>query len=156
MAKKKKKVKAVAKKPAKGGPKKWVPTEADLKNIASWYGMGLTKEQCAIKLGISHETLFKRQNDMPEISEAFRKGKADVDNMVISKLYEKIHKEGSERLIMFHAKARMGWRDNDEVKPTTINNNTIVVENMLNASEEDLAKLLKQIPKGVIDDGKEK
>lgn len=53
----------------------WRPKRADLHMIEEMAEKGLTLKSIAIKLGLSSETLLRRQQDVPEIREAYETGK---------------------------------------------------------------------------------
>ena len=82
----------MAKKKGKGGARgkyaAWI-TEEGLVLLEGWARDGLTNEQIAQQIGINPDTLYTWIKRFPEISEALKKGKAVVDNMVENALLKR-------------------------------------------------------------------
>jgi transposase-like protein len=92
-----------------------------LEVIEGWARDGLTDEQIAEKMGISHDTFYKYKKRYPEFSEALKKGKQVVDREVENKLlkralgyeYEEVKKE------LVDGEMRVTEIKTKEVKPDT-------------------------------------
>jgi hypothetical protein len=79
---------------------------ADVENYAQF----LNAEQIADTMGISHVTFIEIRNRQPEVSLAYKKGKAKTVGFVISKLIKKI-KEGDVTAMIFYLKTQAGWSE---------------------------------------------
>lgn len=73
---------------AKGKYEKWLEPDG-LLLLQSWARDGLTDEQIAGNMGISHTTLYEWRKKYPNISEALKKGKEVVDVEVENALYKR-------------------------------------------------------------------
>ena len=73
---------------AKGKYEKWLEPDS-LLLLQSWARDGLTDEQIAGNMGISHTTLYEWRKKYPNISEALKKGKEVVDVEVENALYKR-------------------------------------------------------------------
>ena len=63
----------------------WI-TEDGLKRINSWARDGLTNAQIAYNIGIVEATLYRWQNEYPEVKKAIKDGKRPVDFEVENQL----------------------------------------------------------------------
>lgn len=61
--------------------------EIDISQVEAMAGRGLTEEQIAHSLGISHDTLFRRKKDSAEFREAIKKGKAKGLRQITNSLF---------------------------------------------------------------------
>lgn len=86
------------------GPKTWVPTEAELKKIELYAGLGATQEQIAKKLGRSVDSLDRHAR------EALDSGKMDANLKVAGVLFREAMK-GNITAAIFWAKTQMGWNE---------------------------------------------
>jgi hypothetical protein len=68
--------------------------------------------QIAHCLGVSHTTVYERQNEYPEFAEAIKKGRAEGISKVANKLFEKAV-DGDNTCIIFYLKNRdrESWGD---------------------------------------------
>ncbi len=98
-----------------------------LEVIEGWARDGLTDEQIAHNMGISHDTLYKYKKRYPEFAEALKKGKEVIDRKVENALlkralgykYDEVKKEailnkdtGEYEMVVTEIKTK-------EVKPDT-------------------------------------
>ena len=60
----------------------------DLEKVEALAARGLTHQQIAHNLGISHDTLYKRKRTSAEFSDAIERGKAKGITQVANKLFE--------------------------------------------------------------------
>lgn len=112
-----------AKRPNKGGRPQKTLSELDVNKVED-LASRLTKAQVADYFGVSEATFRKIEERQPEVSIAYKRGKADVTRKIASKLIEKAL-EGDNACMMFYLKTRAGWRETDleqtEKQPVTIN-----------------------------------
>jgi len=84
----------------------------------------LSKGQLADFFGVSENTFREIEKRQPEVSEAYKKGRAIVIDEIAESLIEKA-KGGSEPAAMFFLKTQAGWREKDkdsgDKQPVTIN-----------------------------------
>jgi hypothetical protein len=94
------------------GRPKWIPDELTCRKAQEMASKGLTVSQIAHCLGISHTTLYERQNEFPEFADAIKKGRAEGINQVANKLFEKAI-DGDNTCIIFYLKNRdrESWGD---------------------------------------------
>jgi len=76
----------------------------------------LTKGQIADKLGVSENTFREIEKRQPEVSEAYKKGKAEQIDEVVGHLLEQCRK-GNITGIIFYLKTQAGWTE--EQAPTS-------------------------------------
>ena len=69
----------------KGKFAEWI-TEDGLLRIEGWARDGLTDEQIAKNMGISHQTFYEWSRRFPEMSDTLKKGKAPVDREIENQL----------------------------------------------------------------------
>ena len=72
----------------------------------------LTKEQLADYFGVSHVTLIAIQERQPEVSLAYRSGRAKAIAGVANNLISQAM-DGSTQAAMFYLKTQAGWREKD-------------------------------------------
>lgn len=101
---------------AKGKFEYWL-TDPGLRRVKGWATDGLTLEQVAENMGISLSTLCEWRNRYPEISEALKEGKDDVDRQVENALFRSAL-EGNTTAQIFWLKnrKRLEWRDKQEIE----------------------------------------
>ena len=94
------------------GRPKWIPDELTCKKAKDMASRGLTVLQIADCLGVSHTTIYERQNEFPEFAEAIKKGRAEGISQVANKLFEKAV-DGDNTCIIFYLKNRdrESWGD---------------------------------------------
>lgn len=73
-----------------GAPSKY-PTHVEprLDEVLEWKGNGLTDEEIANNLGISHQTLITYKQQFPEFLEAIKTGKNAADCKVINAMFKR-------------------------------------------------------------------
>lgn len=89
----------------KGGRPAWEPTDEQRKMAEQLAAVGITHQQIAAVLGISHDTLTRKLG--PELEIARAKANANV----AKSLYQSAM-DGVVPSMIFWLKARAGWRDN--------------------------------------------
>ena len=83
----------------------------DLVEVERLAGMGLTREQIALCLGISETTLYDRQRESEEFAQAIKKGEAVGIQQVANKLFSKATVDGDTTSLIFYLKTRAGWKE---------------------------------------------
>lgn len=108
------------------GPKRWEPSKQDLVKIEKLYGLGLDKESIAFRVGVRPATLFERQKEMPEIMEAFKRGRATNYERYTKALDHLALDKGNLGAIIFGLKCKFDWDDKGAAKITqNITNNQV-------------------------------
>jgi len=82
----------------------------DMKLLEELGEQHLTKEDIAIYLGCSHETLNQRQNENPAIAEAIKRGRVKGKVKNIKQIY-KLVEQGNVAAILFMAKCKYGFSE---------------------------------------------
>lgn len=91
----------------KRGRKPWIP---DLTKVEVLASQGLTNEQIAACLGICEDTLYTKQRQLTEFSEAIKKGRASGIQQVSNVLFEAAL-AGNVTAMIFYLKVRAGWKE---------------------------------------------
>src|SRR5919106_1013113 len=85
----------------------WIPDLAKVEELAS---QGLTNAQIAACLGICEDTLYTKQRQLTEFSEAIKKGRARGIQKVSNALFEAAI-NGNVTAMIFYLKSRAGWAE---------------------------------------------
>lgn len=93
--------------------------EIDLAKVEALASRLLTKEQIAISLGISVDTLYSRQREDPDFQDAIKRGREKGVATVANKLVESAI-EGNTTAQIFILKTHGGqdWKDKQDVNLT--------------------------------------
>jgi hypothetical protein len=86
------------------------------KEVEKLAASGLTFEEMAAVLGVSHDTLLRRRKDDPLFNQALLKGKATVKMEITNKLVEQA-KSGNLTAIIWYEKTRLGYREKRDPEP---------------------------------------
>jgi len=99
------------------GPKPIPVTPEMIKQAEALAAQGLTMEQIASVLGMGCSTLYEKQNDIPELSEAIKRGRHKGVATIANALFNKA-KSGDNTAMIFYLKNRAPdeWRDRHELK----------------------------------------
>ena len=91
---------------------KWIPDELVCRKAREMASKGLTVTQIAHCLGVSDATVYERQKEFPEFSEAIKKGRSEGIHEVANALYDKAV-GGDTTSIIFYLKKRdrESWGD---------------------------------------------
>lgn len=92
---------------AKALYKEWLKPQA-LQRLEGWKRNGLTDEQIANNIGIRRETLWDWQKKHPNIANALKRGKEDVNFAVENALLRKALSGNTTAMIFF---LKNNWRD---------------------------------------------
>lgn len=110
----------------KGGRPPRVFSEDEIKQVGL-LAARLTKGQIADKLGISENTFREIEKRQPEVSEAYKKGKAEQIDEVVGHLLEQCRK-GNITGIIFFLKTQANWRE-EQIEAKEIPALQVVVSN---------------------------
>ena len=102
----------------KRGRPAWAPP--DLSLVRALATQGMTSERIAETLGIGVSTLYRKKAQLREFREAIKRGAAEGEAVVSSKLFEKA-KAGNVVAMIFWLKARAGWRDLPDPREVNVN-----------------------------------
>ena len=89
--------------------------ELDLAKVEELAGLGLTREQIALSLGVSYSTLNRRAKESEEIETAMRRGRALANIKVAGELMKAIE-AGNVTAIIFYLKTRAGWTEKQKIE----------------------------------------
>jgi hypothetical protein len=101
----------------KRGRKPWLPTPEIIAKIQDLAAQGLTHEQIYYSIGISCDTWYTKIEEFPEISEAYKKGKAKGIGFVTNKLMNHVQKDNLTAAI-FYLKCQAGWKEQEAPAPS--------------------------------------
>jgi len=96
----------------------------DIARVEMLAAQGLTQEQIADVLGISERTLRRRKQDMSEMSDAIKRGKAKGIALAVNKLMEQV-REGNLGAICFFLKCQAGWSEKLKIESNNTNTTKI-------------------------------
>lgn len=94
-------------------------TEYHLDLIARSAGLGLTQEEIAHLIGANFETFRAWLKKDVIIRSVYEKGKANARLKVAQKLMDKID-DGDTACILFYLKCQCGWKENKDLKVTSL------------------------------------
>jgi transcriptional regulator with XRE-family HTH domain len=101
-------MKQKTKKPSKRvGRPKLVVTKEMCQRAEAYASQGLTQEQIAAVMGMATSTLYDKQNEFTEFSNAIKRGKGKGIQQVTNKLFEKAL-EGDNTAMIFYLKKQSG------------------------------------------------
>jgi len=84
------------------------------KKAESLSAQGLTMEQIAAVLGMGDRTLYEKQAEYPQLSQAIKAGRAKGVATITNTLFNKA-KDGDNTAMIFYLKNRAGWADKVDV-----------------------------------------
>ena len=113
---------------------------------------GLTVDQIALVLGVSHWTIYERQNEFPEFSDALKRGRGKGVANVTNALYTKAV-DGDNTAMIFYLKNRAGWVDKQEVQSTVEQRHIIDLTRIPNDQLEQLENAFKESDRGASEGG---
>ena len=120
------------------GRPKWIPDELTCKKAKDMASRGLTILQIADCLGVSHTTIYERQNEFPEFAEAIKRGRSQGIKEVANALFDKAVGGDTTSMIFYPKKRdRESWGDEyidpvKEIPPINI----IVDSNAINQASK--------------------
>jgi hypothetical protein len=112
-----------------------------VENLAA---QGLTVDQIALVLGIHKATLFDKQNEYPDFSDAIKRGRGKGIANVTNALYEKATVDKDNTAMIFYLKNRAGWVDKQEVQSTVEQRHVIDLTGIPNEQLQQLEQVFEQ------------
>lgn len=95
----------------------WMPDEDDIEKIEDLAGRGLSLEQIGDYFGISKSNIHRRKDELPDVQEAWKRGRAKAFAFVTNKLMDNIA-VGKEASIFFYLKTQYGWKETSRQEMT--------------------------------------
>ncbi len=98
-----------------GGRKKFV---VDVDKVEEFAAQGLTKTEVAYALGCTPDTLFARENEFPEIREAYARGRSNGAHKAARRLDQLIDSHDPRISLdasKFYLARRAGWSETTEI-----------------------------------------
>lgn len=89
--------------------------ELDLQKVEEYAGLGLTREEIALSLGVSYSTLNRRVKESEEVDAAMKRGRAKA-NIKVGNALMKAIEGGNVTAIIFYLKARAGWTEKQQIE----------------------------------------
>ena len=89
--------------------------ELDLEKVEEYAGLGLTREEIALSLGVSYSTLNRRVKESEEVDAAMKRGHAKA-NIKVGNALMKAIEGGNVTAIIFYLKARAGWTEKQKIE----------------------------------------
>lgn len=93
------------------------PIPIDTAQVEKLSSQGLTKAQVAAVIGLGESQWYERENQNPEIAEAYKRGKARGVLMISNALFDAA-RSGNTTAQIFFLKAQGGWRENIRLEHT--------------------------------------
>ena len=113
---------------------------------------GLTVDQIALVLGVSHWTIYERQNEFPEFSDALKRGRGKGVANVTNALYTKAV-DGDNTAMIFYLKNRAGWVDKQEVQSTVEQRHVIDLTRIPDDQLESIENAFSRLDTGASEGG---
>lgn len=126
---------------AKALYKEWLKPQA-LQRLEGWKRNGLTDEQIANNIGIRRETLWDWQRKYPNIANALKRGKEDVNFAVENALLRKALSGNTTAMIFF---LKNNWRDKYNDSQLSKEERELVLANIRKANADARIKEAKAI-----------
>jgi hypothetical protein len=114
---------------------------------------GLTVEQISLVLGINKSTMFDKQNEYSDFSDALKRGRGKGIANVTNALYQKATVDRDNTAIIFYLKNRAGWVDKQEIQSTVEQRHIIDLTRIPNDQLEQLENAFKQPDTGASEGG---
>lgn len=89
--------------------------ELDLQKVEEYAGLGLTREEIALSLGVSYSTLNRRVKESEEVDAAMKRGRAKA-NIKVGNALMKAIEGGNVTAIIFYLKTRAGWTEKQQIE----------------------------------------
>ena len=121
--------------------KEWLKPQA-LQRLEGWKRNGLTDEQIANNIGIRRETLWDWQRKYPNIANALKRGKEDVNFAVENALLRKALSGNTTAMIFF---LKNNWRDKYNDSQLSKEERELVLANIRKANADARIKEAKAI-----------
>ena len=126
------------------GRPKFEITEAICAKAEHLASKGLTVDQIAAVFGVSDATIYERQIENPDFSDALKRGRASGIVDVTNALYEKATVDKDNTAMIFWLKNRAGWVDKQETNTTIEQRHIIDLSRIDNEQLAQLERVLEQ------------
>jgi len=121
-----------------------------VENLAA---QGLTVDQIALVLGVHKATLFDKQNEYSDFSDAIKRGRGKGIANVTNALYEKATVDKDNTAMIFYLKNRAGWVDKQEVQSTVEQRHVIDLTRIPDDQLESIEASFSRINPGASESG---
>lgn len=91
------------------------PLVFDYKKVEHLAGLGLSQRKIALALGCSERTVGQRLHDDAEFAAAYARGRVSREQIVASKLQERIA-DGDTSAIKFYLACQCDWKESSKVE----------------------------------------
>jgi len=113
---------------------------------------GLTVEQISLVLGINKSTMFDKQNEYPDFSDALKRGRGKGVANVTNALYTKAV-DGDNTAMIFYLKNRAGWVDKQEIQSTVEQRHIIDLTRIPDDQLESIENAFSRLDAGASEGG---
>ena len=113
---------------------------------------GLTVEQISLVLGINKSTMFDKQNEYPDFSDALKRGRGKGVANVTNALYTKAV-DGDNTAMIFYLKNRAGWVDKQEIQSTVEQRHVIDLTRIPDDQLESIENAFSRLDTGASEGG---
>ena len=114
---------------------------------------GLTVEQISLVLGINKSTMFDKQNEYSDFSDALKRGRGKGIANVTNALYQKATVDKDNTAIIFYLKNRAGWVDKQEIQSTVEQRHVIDLTRIPDDQLESIENAFSRLDAGASEGG---
>ena len=114
---------------------------------------GLTVEQISLVLGLNKSTMFDKQNEYSDFSDALKRGRGKGIANVTNALYEKATVDKDNTAMIFYLKNRAGWVDKQEVQSTVEQRHVIDLTRIPDDQLESIENAFSRLDTGASEGG---
>jgi hypothetical protein len=114
---------------------------------------GLTVEQISLVLGINKSTMFDKQNEYSDFSDALKRGRGKGIANVTNALYQKATVDRDNTAIIFYLKNRAGWVDKQEIQSTVEQRHVIDLTRIPDDQLESIENAFSRLDTGASEGG---
>ena len=114
---------------------------------------GLTVEQISLVLGINKSTMFDKQNEYSDFSDALKRGRGKGIANVTNALYQKATVDRDNTAIIFYLKNRAGWVDKQEIQSTVEQRHVIDLTRIPDDQLESIENAFSRLDAGASEGG---
>lgn len=103
---------------AAGRPRKFNPTKKRLEEVTDLISQGYTEASLARHLGYSPTYFCELKKQIPELAEAIKAGRENVEQLLANKLFLIAQADNNPKqltALIFMLKSQYGWRDSGDV-----------------------------------------
>ena len=114
---------------------------------------GLTVEQISLVLGINKSTMFDKQNEYSDFSDALKRGRGKGIANVTNALYQKATVDRDNTAIIFYLKNRAGWVEKQEIQSTVEQRHVIDLTRIPDDQLESIENAFSRLDAGASEGG---